>query len=38
MSEKAPRGPLEPQVLQDDLPISLKKVLQVNSHTPLINK
>uniref|UniRef100_A0A0D9S5A7 ADAM metallopeptidase domain 15 n=1 Tax=Chlorocebus sabaeus TaxID=60711 RepID=A0A0D9S5A7_CHLSB len=25
MSEKAPRGPLEPQVLQDDLPISLKK-------------
>ncbi|XP_073850312.1 disintegrin and metalloproteinase domain-containing protein 15 isoform X13 [Macaca fascicularis] len=35
MSEKAPRGPLEPQVLQDDLPISLKKVLQTSLPEPL---
>ncbi|XP_033053134.1 disintegrin and metalloproteinase domain-containing protein 15 isoform X3 [Trachypithecus francoisi] len=35
MSEKAPRGPLEPQDLQDDLPISLKKVLQTSLPEPL---
>uniref|UniRef100_A0A2R9BMX4 ADAM metallopeptidase domain 15 n=1 Tax=Pan paniscus TaxID=9597 RepID=A0A2R9BMX4_PANPA len=34
-SEKAPREPLEPQVLQDDLPISLKKVLQTSLPEPL---
>uniref|UniRef100_M3ZA77 ADAM metallopeptidase domain 15 n=1 Tax=Nomascus leucogenys TaxID=61853 RepID=M3ZA77_NOMLE len=34
-SEKALREPLEPQVLQDDLPISLKKVLQTSLPEPL---
>uniref|UniRef100_A0A2K5DSP8 ADAM metallopeptidase domain 15 n=1 Tax=Aotus nancymaae TaxID=37293 RepID=A0A2K5DSP8_AOTNA len=34
-SEKAPSGPLEPQVLQDDLPNSLEEVLQSSLPEPL---
>nr|XP_035134867.2 disintegrin and metalloproteinase domain-containing protein 15 isoform X2 [Callithrix jacchus] len=34
-SEKSPSGPLEPQVLQDDLPNSLEEVLQSSLPEPL---